>query len=68
MTDSLLHLLDGAYAGRKAKIIGNHPHNGATCTYVKCEKTDVGWGLVFYNLNSSEDFLVFEQNNVEWQD
>ena len=55
------------FDGRKAMIIGNHPHKGATATCQGLEVTNVGPGLVFKNENTYEEFFVFKPENVMWK-
>ena len=55
------------FDGRKAMIIGNHPHKGATATCQGLEVTNVGPGLVFKNDNTYEEFFVFKPENVMWK-
>jgi len=54
------------FDGRKAMIIGNHPHKGATATCQGLEVTNVGPGLVFKNENTYEEFFIFKPENVMW--
>ena len=55
------------FDGRKAIIIGNHPHKGAAATCQGLEITNVGPGLVFKNDNTYEEFFVFKPENVMWK-
>ena len=55
------------FDGRKAMIIGNHPHKRATATCQGLEVTNVGPGLVFKNDNTYEEFFVFKPENVMWK-
>ena len=54
------------FDGRKAMIVGNHPHKGATATCQGLEVTNVGPGLVFRNENTHEEFFIFKPENVMW--
>lgn len=55
------------FDGRKAMIIGDHPHEGATATCQGAEKTPIGFGLVFKNDNTDEEFFVFKPENITWK-
>lgn len=35
------------FDGKKAKIIGIHPHNGSTAVCQGTSKTLSGWGMIF---------------------
>ena len=54
------------FDGRRASIIGNHPHSGATATCMGLEVTNAGLGLVFKNDKTYEEFFVFKPKNVMW--
>jgi len=56
------------FDGKKAMIIGDHPHEGATSICLGADKTNCGWGILFKNTNSEEEFYVFDGKNIKWID
>jgi hypothetical protein len=52
--------------GKKARVLNKHPHNGATAVCVGCDRTLVGWGMVFKRLDTGETFFVFKPRDIEW--
>jgi len=56
-----------SYDNKEAFIIGDHPHEGATAICLGCEHTNVGWGFVFKNINTEEEFFIFKPENLKWK-
>ncbi len=55
------------YDGKKAMVIGDHPHAGATVICLGAEATPSGWGMVFKNVNTDEEFFVFNGKlHIKW--
>jgi hypothetical protein len=54
------------FDGKKARILKKHPHFGAIAMCVGCDRTLIGWGLVFKRLDTNETFFIFKPNEIEW--
>lgn len=55
------------YDGRKALIIGDHPHKDEIAVCLGAEITLLGWGLVFESeTQNMGSFFVFDPKNVKW--
>lgn len=53
------------FFGKKAMIIGKgHPHYNATAICMGAGNTDIGWGMKFKNINTNEEFYVFDGEEV----
>lgn len=54
------------FDGKKALIIGVHPHTGVTAICMGADLTNAGWGMKFRNANTGEEFYVFNGKNARW--
>jgi hypothetical protein len=54
------------FDGRKALIVGTHPHTGETACCLGAEETLTGPGLVFKSCENTGNFFVFHPINVKW--
>ena len=55
------------FDGKKALIIDkNHPHYEVTAICMGADLTNIGWGMKFKNVNSDEEFYVFDGKGVRW--
>jgi hypothetical protein len=54
------------YDGKKALIVGNHPHEGEKATCNGANTAAGRWGLIFKSDDNGEEFYVFDPQNVKW--
>ncbi len=57
---------DNDWRGKKALIIGDHPHAQATVTYLGLQTTGIGLAMRFKNESTEEEFFVFDNKNIQW--
>ena len=43
-----------------------HPHFWATCVCLWADKTQVWWAMKFRNMNTDEEFYVFDWSMIQW--
>jgi len=58
---------ESAYDGKKALIIGKHPHAGTLAVCLGREYALNRLGLVFKREDTGEEFFVFEGFHIKWQ-
>lgn len=61
-----LGILKTPYDGKKALIIGNHPHSDTVGICIGAELTYCGYGLKFKNNGNDIEFFVFKPVNIKW--
>jgi hypothetical protein len=54
------------FDGKKAVIIGDHPHADAVAICQRAEYTNIGWGMVFKRTDDDTEFFVFNKKNAKW--
>lgn len=59
-----LGILKTPYDGKKATIVGDHPHSDTVGICLGAERTAVGYALKFKN--SETEFFVFKPVNIKW--
>lgn len=54
------------YDGRRAVIVGDHPHAHKVAECMGSQNTNAGWMLRFKDVNDYEEFFVKEPKHVQW--
>ena len=54
------------YDGKKAVIIGNHPHKDAVAICHGADLLPTGWGVKFKRIDDDTEFYVFNGKEVKW--
>jgi len=54
------------FDNKKALILNSHPHKGEIAVCCGADYTNIGWGLKFKNIETREEFYVFNGKEVQW--
>lgn len=56
------------FDGKEALVIcKDHPHYNSTAICLGADYTAIGWAMKFRNVNSNEEFYVFDGKKVSWK-